>query len=221
MPVWRCTCASLDEDGQVEFKGNAKAFIRTYGFLSAVLPYSNAGWEKRSIFLNLLVPKLPAPEEPDLAKGILDAIDLDSYRVEKQAMQKILLPDEDSPRSARCPPPPAARRPEPELDRLSNILRTFNEHFGDIQWEDADRVRQLIIETIPSRVAADTAFRNARQNSDRQNARIEHDKALLRVMTSVMRDDTELFKQFMDNASFKRWLTDTVFSLAYEPAGPA
>ena len=60
--------------------------------------------------------------------------------------------------------------------------------------------------------------RNARRNSDRQNARIEHDKALLRVMTSVMRDDTELFKQFMDNASFKRWLTDTVFSLAYEPA---
>ena len=30
---------------------------------------------------------------------------------------------------------------------------------------------------------------------------------------------TELFKQFMDNDSFKRWMTDTVFSLAYEPAG--
>ena len=37
-------------------------------------------------------------------------------------------------------------------------------------------------------------------------------------MTAVMRDDTELFKQFMDNAGFKRWLTDTVFSLAHEPA---
>ena len=113
------------------------------------------------------------------------------------------------------------RRAEPELDRLSNILQTFNEHFGDIQYEDADRVRQLIIETVPARVAADTAFRNVQRNSDRQNARIEHDKALLRVMTAVMRDDTELFelfKQFMDNASFKRWMTDTVFSLAYEPA---
>ena len=208
----------LDEDGQVEFKGNAKAFIRTYGFLSAVLPYSNAGWEKRSIFLNLLVPKLPAPEEPDLAKGILDAIDLDSYRMEKQAMQKILLPDEDA-EIGPVPTSTGGSRPEPELDQLSNILRTFNEHFGDIQWEDGDRVRQLIIETIPARVAADTAFRNARQNSDRQNARIEHDKALMRVMTAVMRDDTELFKQFVDNASFKRWLTDTVFSLAYEPAG--
>ena len=94
-----------------------------------------------------------------------------------------------------------------------------SDNLGDIQWEDVDRVRQFIIETIPSRVAADTAFRNARQNSDRQNARIEHDKALMRVMTAVMRDDTELFKQFVDNASFKRWLTDTVFSLAYEPAG--
>ena len=207
----------LDEDGQVEFKGNAKAFIRTYGFLSAVLPYRNAGWEKRSIFLNLLVPKLPAPEEPDLAKGILDAIDLDSYRVEKQAMQKILLPDEDA-EIGPVPTSAGGSHPEPELDRLSSILRTFNEHFGDVQWEDADRVRQLIIDTIPSRVAADTAFRNARQNSDRENARIEHDKALMRVMTAVMRDDTELFKQFMDNASFKRWLTDTVFSLAYEPA---
>ena len=82
-------------------------------------------------------------------------------------------------------------------------------------------MRQLIIETVPARVAADTAFRNVQRNSDRQNARIEHDKALLRVMTAVMRDDTELFelfKQFMDNASFKRWMTDTVFSLAYEPA---
>ena len=31
----------LDEDGQVAFKGNAKGFVRTYGFLSSVLPYTN------------------------------------------------------------------------------------------------------------------------------------------------------------------------------------
>ena len=206
----------LDEDGQVAFKGNAKGFIRTYGFLSAVLSYNNTEWEKRSIFLNFLVLKLPAPVEEDLSKGILDALDLDSYRVEKQAMQKILLPDEEA-EIGPVPTSAGGHPPEPELDRLSNILRTFNEHFGDIHWEDADRVQQLIAEIIPARVAADTAFRNARQNSDRENARIEHDQALLRVMTAVMKDDTVLFKQFMDNASFKRWLTDTVFTLAYEP----
>ena len=208
--------SDLDEDGQVAFKGRAKAFVRTYAFLSSILPYNDAEWEKRSIFLNFLVPKLPAPEEEDLSKGILDAIDLDSYRVEKRAMQQILLPDED----AEIDPVPTAgggHQPELELDRLSNILRDFNEHFGDIQWEDRDRVEQLIIETIPARVAADTAFQNARQNSDRQNARIEHDTALVRVMTAMMKDDTQLFKQFMDNPGFKRWMTDKVFDLAYDP----
>ena len=101
--------------------------------------------------------------------------------------------------------------PAPEEDDLSKgILETIE--------EDADRVRQLITETIPARVAADTAFRNAQQNSDKQNARIEHDKALVRVMTSLMKDDTQLFKQFMDNEGFKRWMTDRVFELACEQA---
>jgi len=205
----------LDEDGQVEFKGNAKGFVRTYAFLSSVLPYNDAGWEKRSIFLNFLIPKLPAPEEEDLSKGILDAIDLDSYRVEKQAMQQILLPDED----AEVDPVPTTgggHRTEPELDRLSNILKTFNDLFGDIAWEDADRVGELITKTIPARVAANAAFKNARQNSDAANARIEHDKVLRQVMTDIMKDDTELFKQFMDNEGFKRWMTETVFEFASE-----
>ena len=207
----------LDEDGQVDFKGKAKGFVRTYGFLSAVLPYTNADWEKRSIFLNFLVSKLPSPKEDDLSKGILDTIDMDSYRAEKRAMQQIIVPDEDAEIEA-VPVAGGGHLSEPELDRLSNILRAFNDLFGDIEWDDADRVRQLITETIPSRVAADTAFKNAQQNSDKENARIEHDRALLRVMTSVMKDDTELFKQFMDNQGFKRWLTDTVFGLAYEQA---
>ena len=33
-------------------------------------------------------------------------------------------------------------------------------------------------------------------------------------MTTVLKDDTELFKQFMDNEGFRRWLTDTVFGMA-------
>ncbi len=69
-------------------------------------------------------------------------------------------------------------------------------------------------------MAADTAYRNAKKHPDKQNARIEHDKALARVMVGVMQDDALLFKQFMDNESFRRWLTDTVFDLTYEQASP-
>ena len=205
----------LDEDGQVDFKSKAKAFVRTYSFLASILPYTNAGWEKLSIFLNFLVPKLPAPKEEDLSKGILEAIDMESYRVEKKASMKIQLLDSD----AEIGPVPASgggRKPEPEIDRLSNILKTFNDLFGDVPWTDGDRVHRLITEEIPAKVSADSAYKNARKHSDKQNARIEHDKALARVMTAVLKDDTELFKQFSDNESFRRWLTDTVFELTYE-----
>ena len=204
----------LNEDGQVEFKGNAKAFTRTYGFLSSILPYTNAEWEKLSIFLNFLIPKLPAPEEDDLSKGILETIDMDSYRVEKQAAVAIQLEDSDS-EIGPVPGSGGGGKPEPELDLLSNIVAEFNQEFGDIAWEEPDRVRQLITKEIPDRVAADPAYQNAKANSDEQNARIEHDKALGRVILTLMKDDTQLFKQFSDNDQFKRWIGERVFALTY------
>ena len=121
----------LDEDGQVDFKGKAKAFCRTYEFLASILPYTDAGWEKLSIFLNFLVPKLPAPKEEDLSKGILESIDMDSYRVEKHAAMQLQMPDQD----AEIEPVPTSgggRKPEPELDTLSNILKAFNDQFSNI-----------------------------------------------------------------------------------------
>ena len=206
----------LDEDGQIRFKGNAKAFVRTYAFLGCVLPYTNPGWEKRSIFLNFLIPKLPSPEEDDLSRGILEAIDMDSYRVEKRAAQKILLADDEG-EIEPVPTTGGVGRPEQELDPLSEILRDFNDRFGDIQWEDADRITKMIAGPIRSR-SPKTRRTGTPGNSDKENARVEHDRALRRVMTSLMKDDTQLFKLFMDDAGFKRWLTETMFHLTYDEA---
>jgi len=205
----------LDEDGQVDFKGKAKAFVRTYSFLATILPYTNAEWEKLSIFLNFLVPKLPAPKEEDLSRGILETIDMDSYRVEVKAQMSVALPDQDG-EVAPVPTAGGGRVPEPELDLLSNIIREFNDLFGNIEWKDADKIRKVIAEEIPSKVAVDKAYQNAIQNSDKQNARLEHDKALERVILDLLSDHAELFKQFSDNPSFKKWLSDRIFSVTYK-----
>ncbi len=85
--------SKLGEDDQVKFKGKAKAFVRSYGFLSAILPHGHPAWEKLSIFLSFLIPKLPAPKEEDLSKGVLEAIDMDSYRSQAQAAMKMALPE--------------------------------------------------------------------------------------------------------------------------------
>jgi type I restriction enzyme R subunit len=58
---------------------------------------------------------------------------MDSYRVEKRATMRIALADENA-EIGPAPTSGGGRRPEPELDRLSSILQTFNEQFGDIDW---------------------------------------------------------------------------------------
>jgi len=200
----------LDEDGQVEFKGNAKAFARTYDFLASVMPYTNREWENLSIVLNLLIPKLPAPKEEDLSKGILEAIDMDSYRVEKKAAMKIAIADENA-EIAPVPVDAGGHQRHPELDRLSNILKTFNEHFGTL-FNDGDRVIKRIKDDIAPKVASNQAYQNAKENTP-HTARIAHDRALAKVMQVFLKDDTEVYKQFVENESFKRFVTDMVYSL--------
>ena len=200
----------LDEDGQVDFKGKGKVFCRTYAFLSSVLPYSNVEWEKLSILINLLLPKLPAPKEEDLAKGILEAIDMDSYRVEKKAAIKIALADKD----AEIDPPPmvaGGHKPETELDRLSNILKSFNEQFGTM-FTDTDRIAMRIRNEIAPKVADDAAYQNAKQNTP-HTARLAHDQALGKVMQLLLKDDTQVYKQFVENESFRRFVADMVYGI--------
>jgi len=207
---------TLDEDDQVQFKGQAKAFVRGYGFLAAILSYGHPAWEKLSIFHNFLIPKLPAPKEEDLSKGVLEAIDMDSYRVEAQAAVKMAMDDAD----ASVEPVPTGDpggKADSEFDKLSNIIRAFNDLFGNIEWKDEDQIRKVITEEIPARVAQDKAYRNAQAHSDKQNAKLEHDRALNRIVLELLADHTELFKQFSDNPDFKRWLTDMVFDATYHP----
>ena len=101
---------------------------------------------------------------------------------------------------------------------LSVILSNFNDMFGNINWNDADNVRRQILE-IPAMVSKDEKYQNAMKNSDEQSARLESERALQQVIFSIMADNMELFKQFQDNPSFKKWLSDLVFNLTYNKDG--
>jgi hypothetical protein len=144
---------------------------RTYLPLGNVGRPNVAEWEKLSIFLNLLIPKLPAPRE-DLSKGILETIDMDSYRAEKKATMAIQLLDRDV-EIGPAPVEGGAHRSEPELDRLSNILETFNDQFGTL-FTDSDRVMKRIHDDVAPKVAADEAFQNANSPDTNRRVGINH-----------------------------------------------
>ena len=206
---------TLEIEEQIEFKSSAKAFCRTYGFLGAILPYGNPEWEKLSIFLNLLIPKLPSPD--DLSQGILETIDLDSYRTEARETMSIQLDDADS-EMAPVPAGKSGHIVSPEMDLLSIIVSEFNDMFGNIDWKEPDNARRQILE-IPAMVSKDEKYRNAMRNSDEQSAKLESERALQQVIFSIMADNMEIFKQYQDNPSFKKWLSDLVFNLTYNKEG--
>lgn len=211
------TYRQLETEGQAAFKSAAKSFCRTYGFLGAILPYGNAEWEKLSIFLNLLIPKLPSPEEDDFSQGILETIDLDNYRNEARDSIALKLEDAD----AEIAPVPAGKAgpiANPKMDLLSVIVAEFNDMCGNIDWKEPENAYRQIQE-IPAMVAKNEEYQNAMKNSDEESARLESEHALGQVIFAIMADNMEIFKQYQDNPSFKKGLSDWVFQLTYNKGG--
>ena len=69
---------------------------------------------------------------------------------------------------------------------------------------------------IPARkVAADAAYQNAKENTP-HTARMAHDQALGKVMQHLLKDDTQVYKQFVENESFKRFVGDMVYAITRE-----
>ena len=107
---------------------------------------------------------------------------------------------------------------QPDLDLLSAILADFNDMFGNINWNDADNIIRQIRE-IPAMVSRDEKYQNAMKNSDEESARLESERALQQVIFAIMADNMELFKQYQDNPSFRKWLIDLVFNVTYNKEG--
>lgn len=217
----RCTenYKELIPEEQILFKSNAKGFVRTYNFLSAILPYGSVEWEKLSIFLKLLIGKLPSPAEDDNISGLLEDIDLESYRAVAQDTMRIQLDNENG----ELNPIPVSRDvgiSVPELDPLTQILKEFHDAFGGIDWTDEDKVKKQVAD-LPAIVSKDEAYQNAIKNSDAQNARVESDRATMQAILDSMSTTIELYKAVNENPALCKWIQDMVFANTYQTSPPA
>ena len=210
----------LEFEEQIDFKSSAKTFVRTYNFLSSILPYGSMEWEKLSIFLSFLISKLPKPDDGNIDE-ITEDVELESYRLVAQDTISIKLEDEDSEIDA-VPVKTDVGIPVPELDTLSNIIATFHDIWGNCEWTDEDRIKKQIAD-LPDIVAQDEFYQNAMKYSDAQNARDESDRATKEAIFKSVTSGMELYNAFQDdvrnknNQSFQKWLLDFVFTMTYKP----
>lgn len=204
----------LGEDDQATFKGNAKLFVRAYEFLSAILPYSSEEWEYLSTFLTFLIKKLPTPDNYKSQPDIIENVSLENYRAEKKQAISIILDDDEGILNPTIAGKSSVHDPENEF--LSIILDQFNELFGGIEFEDNDHVAKFLSHDLPKKIENDEVYQNAKENNDKETARIEHGHAIERAMGSLMKDNSKIYAEYHDNKDFRDWVRTQMFNNSYK-----
>lgn len=202
----------LAEEQQADFRAKVKTYVRLYIFLSQIVPFENPYLERLYIFLNHLQNKLGGETPIDLAQGILDNIDMDSYRLQLEATTNIAMEQGED-----LKPIPTDMRggtSEAEIDRLSNILQTFNDRYGT-QFEDVDKVRQMA-ENVAKDVAQNQELITSIKYSDDQNARITSDKVVGEELLKHITTNFDLYKLYSDNKEFKEDFSAMMFGMVKE-----
>lgn len=202
----------LAEEQQADLRAKVKTYVRLYIFLSQIVPFENPYLERLYIYLNHLQNKLGGDTPIDLAQGILDNIDMDSYRLQLEATTNIVM--EQGEDLKPIPTDMRGGNSEPEIDRLSNILQTFNDRYGT-QFEDADKVRQMA-ENIANDVAKNKELISSIQHSDDQNARITSDKVVGEELLKHITTNFDLYKLYSDNKEFKEDFSAMMFGVVKE-----
>jgi type I restriction enzyme, R subunit len=207
--VFRTT---LDEKSQEDFRTKCKSYVRLYVFLAQIVPFTNPYLERLYIFLNHLQNKIQREQGEDLAQGVLDTIDLDSYRLQKQGEFRITLQqgDELMPASEM-----GGGVAEPEMETLSNIVKAFNDRFGT-QFTNEDKVRKMtadLMQDVKDDQAAMDNINASLNKNDIQNAQITFTDILKEKMINHIDTNFEVFKEYNDNPEFKAFLAGQMFKL--------
>jgi type I restriction enzyme R subunit len=201
----------LEKEQQADFRAKVKTFVRLYIFLSQIVAFENAYLERLYIFLNHLQNKLGSGEI-EMPIDILENINMDSYRLQLEATTNIAMEQGDD-----LQPIPTEMRGgvnDLEIDRLSNILQTFNDKYG-IEFNDADKVRQMA-ESIAQDVAKNEELINSIKFSDEQNARITSDKVVGDELLKHITTNFDLYKLYSDNKEFKDDFSAMMFGVVKE-----
>lgn len=199
-----------NEDIKAEFYSKIKNYLNNYAFLAQILPYEDVNLEKHYILLKKLIAKIAPPRSEDLAKGILDNVSFDSYRVQLIKSEDIRLKGDGElmPSSADG----SSKIQGAELQELSEIIKEFNEKYGNVEWNEGDKIVRTL-QNIKEDVLKDEKFVKSSKHSDRQNLRIEFEALLQEKMQEIIDVNFDFYKHFTDDAALKHRITQKMFDM--------
>ena len=197
---------SIDDDDVAEdFRIKIKAYLNMYGYVSQIINFMDIELEKSHVFFRYLYKKLP--KEPNARIELLDVIDLDSLRIQKQHESIGSLEAQDaflSPLTFE-----SGEMIEDPMDFLSEIISKINNAYGveltDDDKIDLSRLKQKISESpdIDKYMSADNSPDNKRKFFNDE---------LERLLLGYVNERFDFYQKVNENPAIKRIIFQTLFN---------
>ncbi|EMG7217312.1 type I restriction endonuclease subunit R [Campylobacter upsaliensis] len=199
-----------NDDEKTKFYTKAKVYLKEYSFLAQILPFNDIELEKLSILLKMLITKIVPPRTEDLAKGILNNVDLNSIRIILESKKDISLSSngELSPAGADD-----SSKKEVELERLSNIVREFNTKFGSVDFGTNEKIAKELMD-LKDDIAKEQTFRDSL--GDEQNARRLFADIFKIQYLQFFKRNKDFFTQLDNKEEFKERVSNAIYEMIDE-----
>ena len=185
----------LDEAGQQEVRDALERFIRAYAFLSQVVDFGDVGLEALYLAGRALLALLPSTGGGRLDLG--SDVELTHLRLEKTSEGSLSLPggvgEVEAIYSGR------GKEAEEHAEHLSTIIEVLNERFG-MGLGTAD---QLFFDQLERTWLDDEHLVAQARANPIENFRLVFNDVFIKSIVGRMDDNTELFRQILDDESFR------------------
>lgn len=190
---------------RMDFKSKAADYIRKYAFISQIVTFADPELEQLFVFLKYLLKKLPQ-EKDVLPKEVLDAVDMELYRVEDKGTKKINLAHEEGviePMGGAG----SGWQVHEEKDPLSKIVKEINERYGT-SFNSDDRV---ILNDLSERLMRNADLSGSIRANSKDSAKIKFDQLFGDELVHMLNSHFDLYKKLDENPELRKFVNDRIF----------
>lgn len=203
--VLRINEENLTEEEVGSFKSTVFDYLKKYAFVSQIVTFEDPQLEKLYIFLKFLIKKLPKRENP-LPYEVLEAINMETYKIEKKGEANLALEDKEG----LIEPMGGGGEKgiiEEEKDALSKIIKEVNERYGT-DFTDTDKV---ILNDLSARLLRSAILQGSVQNNSRDSAKLKFDQLFQDELVGMLDNHFNLYQKLDKSPELKNFVQERIF----------
>ena len=193
-----------------DFKGKLSVFIRLYGFLSQVMPFTDPELEKLYAFARLLGTKLHEDRSASRVQ-FGDEVALEYYRLQKMSEGSISLA-KDGEGALRVAADVGTGSSEEEKIALSRLIDLLNQQFGT-EFNEAD---QFFFDQIEEALYVDPALTQQSKSNSIENYKYPYDDVFISKLLERMEQNQEIADKLMNDDRFADVVSEFLMHKVYQ-----